>query len=347
MQIKIIDTKFDQKIWNEIVSHPLQSWEWGEARKKMGIGVLRIVEFSSVETRHASSLQNAYQITFHRIPFTNFKIGYLPRSNFPTKQVLEFLYDYGRKNNVVFIKIEPYEEKSKVKSQKSKVLEIRNWKLDISQSPHPLFPSWTQILDLTKSEDQLLKNMHHKTRYNIRLAKKKGVVVKEMSNNEGFNIFAKLYFETCRRQKYFGHNQQYHKIVWKNLKNKISHILIAYYRDIPLAAYQLFYFKDVLYYVYGGTSDQHKNLMASNLLMWEAILLGKKIGAKRLDMWGSLSPDYNPNDPWAGFTRFKQGYGGKFVEFVGSYDLVINPSLYQVYNITYKLRNFFLSLKHV
>jgi len=305
-----------------MTNHLLQSVFWGEARKKMGIETLRIVYG-----------KNAFQLTFHKIPFTNYKIGYLPRSAMPSKKVLNELYDYGKKNQVIFIKIEPYEEKSKVKSKK------------LTESKHPLFPKWTQILDLSRSEEELLKSFHHKTRYNIRLAEKKGVVVKEESNDNGFETFARLYFETTKRQKYFGHDYHYHKIIWDNLKGKISHILVAYYNNIPLAAYELFYLDGIIYYVYGGTSEQYRNLMASNLLMWEAIKLGKRLGAKKFDMWGSLPPNYDPIHPWSGFTRFKQGYGTKFVKMAGSYDLMINPLLYKLYNLIYFLREFYLKLK--
>lgn len=308
--------------------HPLQSVAWGEARKKMGIETLRITDG-----------KNTFQLTFHKIPYTNYKIGYLPRSVMPSKKILNELYNYGKKNNVIFIKIEPYSPS--VIPSEARDLAKRN----LVKSSHPLFPTWTQILDLTKSEDELLKSFHHKTRYNIRLAEKKGVVVKEESNDKGFEAFAKLYFETTKRQKYFGHDYRYHKIVWDNLKAKISHILIAYYNNIPLAAYELFYLDGIIYYVYGGTSELHRNLMASNLLMWEAIKLGKKLGAKKLDMWGSLPPNYDPKHSWAGFTRFKEGYGTKFVEFIGSYDLVINPFFYKLYNLLYSLRKIYLRFK--
>ena len=298
--------------------HPLQSEAWVNARKQMGI------ETVSLE---------GYLLTLHKIPFTDFKIGYLPRSKMPNKKVLQELYEFGKKNKLIFIKIEPYEEKSKIKNQK------------LIKSKHPLFPAWTQVLDLNKSEEDLLKSFHPKTRYNIRLAEKKGVTVCEESNSSGFEKFSKLYFETTKRQKYFGHDYQYHKTVWNNLKNEISHILIAYYNDIPLAAYQLWYLDGVIYYVYGGTSELHRNLMASNLLMWEAIKLGKKLGAEKFDMWGSLGPNYDANDPWSGFTRFKEGYATKFMEFVGSYDLVINPLLYKIYNLVYSLREVYLRFK--
>ncbi|MFN4212806.1 MAG: lipid II:glycine glycyltransferase FemX, partial [Microgenomates group bacterium] len=236
------------------------------------------------------------------------------------------------------IKIEPFEEISNIQYRISNIL---------IKSPHPLFPQWTQILDINKSQEELLKNMHPKTRYNIRLAQKKGVTVMEMSDERGFEIFSKLYFETCKRQKYFGHNLKYHQIVWDNLKEKIAHILIAFYKNQPLAAYQIWIFKDTAYYVYGGSSQQHKNLMASNLLMWEVIKFAQKKGVKEFDMWGSLPPDYSLNHPWAGFTRFKQGYGGKFVEMVGSFDLVVNKELFRFYNLAYRLRNAYFVIRRL
>ncbi len=327
--IKIIPDDFPISEYNKLVLHPLQTWEWGEARKKTGVEVLRLGEYEN------NQLTNVFQLTFHKIPKTNLRVGYLPRSVFPTKDVLDFLYDYAKKNKIIFIKIEPYVEKSKLHPTPN----------TLHSSNHPLFPTWTQILNLNKSEEELLKSFHHKTRYNIRLAEKKGVIIKEMSNDKGFEIFSKLYFETCKRQKYFGHTPKYHKIVWDNFKKNIAHILIAFYNNVPLAAYELFYFKNILYYPYGGTSLEHRNLMASNLLMWEAIKLGKKLGAQKFDMWGSLAPNYDANNSWSGFTRFKEGYGTKFTEFVGSYDLVINPFVYQLYNFSYKIREYYLGFK--
>ncbi len=331
MKVKIIENNFSD--YDKKAIHPLQSWQWGEARKKMGIEVLRVVEYNQ------DKLKNVFQLTFHKIPLTFYKIGYLPRSVFPSKAVLEFLQDYGKKNKIIFIKIEPYIEKSQFPSAS------RRTNFQFLKSKHPLFPEWTQIIDLTKSEEELLKNMHSKTRYNIRLAEKKGVVVKEMSDDKGFEIFSKLYFKTCERQKYFGHTKKYHQIIWNFLKKDVAHILIAFYNDIPLAAYELFYFGDRFYYPYGGSSTEYRNFMATNLIMWEAIKLGKKLGAKKYDMWGSLPPKYDLKNPWSGFTRFKEGYGGSFVHLVGSFDLVINPIYYQTYNILYLLRQMFLKLK--
>src|SRR3989344_385124 len=322
MKIILISDDFNCNLFNQKALHPLQSWEWGEARKKMGIEVFRMGEFEG------NALVNVYQPTFHTVPYTHWKIGYLPRSVFPSDATLQFLTQYSKKNHVIFVKIEPYERKLKIKTNKY-----------LHLSPHPLFPTWNQILDLTQSEDELLKNMHPKTRYNINLAQKKGITIKEMTNKEGFEIFVRLYFETCKRQKYLGHNKTYHQMIFETLHTSIAHILIAFYKNIPLAAYEVFIFNDVLYYPYGGSSEVYRNLMPSNLLMWEAIKFSKQRGAKRFDMWGSLPHQYNSKNPWSGFTRFKEGYGGQFVEYVGSYDLVNNNFLYQLYNKLYILRN--------
>jgi len=332
MKIQIVGDNFDKKQYNNLAIHPLQSWQWGEARKKMGIQVLRIGEYTN------NQITNVYQITFHKIPYTNYKIGYLPRSRFPSKAVLNYLLDYSKKNNVAFIKIEPYITNSEFIIHNSELLR---------KSPHPLFPDWTIILDLDKSEDELLKNMKSKTRYNIRLAQKKGVVVKEESNKKGFEIFCRLYFETCKRQNYKGHNPLYHKIIWETLKKDLAHIVIAYHQNTPLAAYELFLFNNTFYYPYGGTSEEMRNLMASNIIMWEAIRLGKNLGADKFDMWGSLPPIYPQNHPWAGFTRFKEGYSGRFIQMAGSFDLIVNPLMYKLYDFTYSLRELYLKLNLV
>ena len=358
MKIRIISEQFNKKLYDAKSVHPLQSWDWGQARQKMGIEVLRLGEFNKDQPI------NVFQLTFHKIPYTPFTIGYVPRSVIPSENVLSVITEQGRIRKALFIKIEPYVIKSEIQNPKSKSnpkSKVPNFKRPISTSsngsfanfnqfqqvstisPHPLFPAWTQILDLTKSEDDLMKNMHPKTRYNIRLAGKKGVFVKEMTTREGFDIFSKLYFETCQRQGYRGHTLNYHKIIFETLKNQISHLLIAFYNDkgkiTPLSAFELFTFNDVCYYPYGGSTTEYRNLMAANLLMWEAILFAKRNDCRNFDMWGSLPPDYDRDSPWGGFTRFKEGYGGQFVEFIGSYDLIVNPILYSLYNQIYKIRS--------
>jgi lipid II:glycine glycyltransferase (peptidoglycan interpeptide bridge formation enzyme) len=143
--------------------------------------------------------------------------------------------------------------------------------------------------------------------------------------------------------------------MWETLKtdnqnleklNKLTaHLFTAEYEKKILTTWILFVFHDTLYYPYGASSSENRNVMASNLIMWEAIQFGKKIGLKKFDMWGALGPNPDPHDPWMGFHKFKEGYGATLTEFVGSYDLLINPSLYKIYKLADKLRWVYLRLK--
>ncbi|OGH21361.1 MAG: hypothetical protein A2958_00990 [Candidatus Levybacteria bacterium RIFCSPLOWO2_01_FULL_38_13] len=333
--------------FNKNVNHPLQSYEWGKFREKTGIKVIRGGDF---------------QLTIHKIPYLPWTIGYLPKGKLPDKKLVEELKKIGKENHCILIQLEPNVEK------------ISNLKFQISNlgmvpAAHPLFTKYTFILDLTKSEDELLKVMHPKTRYNIKVALKHGVEVIEYDSDEAFKAYLKLTEETTRRQKFYAHTQDYHKKMWEILKSEngksmindkwkmenfnrlTAYLLLAKYRKtknkkpITLVAWILFTFKDTLYYPYGASSTEHRETMASNLMMWETIRFGKKLGLAKFDMWGALGSDPDPKDPWYGFNKFKQGYGGKPVEFVGSYDLVINPVLYNLYKVANKIRWAILKFK--
>ena len=325
----------------DLSTHPLQSFEWGSFREKTGIRVTRI---------------NGVQMTVHRIPHTGFAIGYVPKGPLPTKTMISDLKKIGIQEKCIFIQLEP-----NVITSENVRLGIKN--LGLVPASRPLFTKYTFILDLTKSEQELLSGMHSKTRYNIRVALKHGVQIVQDESEETFETYLKLTEETTKRQGFYAHTQKYHRLMWETLRNKkskinsalqnqnldtdklTSHLFLAKLKDQVLAAWILFVYKDTLYYPYGSSSSLNREAMASNLMMWEAIKFGKKLGLKKFDMWGALSNNPDKNDSWYGFHRFKQGYGPEHVEFVGSFDLVINPILYAIYKILDKIRWAFLRIK--
>ncbi len=314
------------KDFNKHANHPLAAFEWGQFREKTRLKVIRGKDF---------------QLTIHKIPHTPFTIGYLPKGNLPTKKLIEELKKIGKDNNSIFIQLEPNILRSTLSSQLST--------LNLVPAAHPLFTKYTFVIDLTKSGDELLKAMHQKTRYNIKVAEKHGVKIIEDNSDEAFKAYLKLTNETTKRQRFYAHTQAYHKLMWQTLRPKTNeltaHLLLAKYKNQVLVAWILFVFKDTLYYPYGASSDQYRETMASNLIMWEAIKFGKKLGLVKFDMWGALGPNPESKDPWYGFHKFKQGYGAELVEFIGSYDLIINPILYNFYKIGDKLRWFLLHFK--
>ncbi len=338
----IVDiSEHNKKEYDSVVTHPLQSYAWGEFRKKTGVKVIRR-GFSK-----NNKLVDGLTLTIHKVPKTKFTIGYLPKGNLPTKEVLEELKKIGKEENCIFIQLEP----NILSSQK---LEARSQKLKTSF--HPLFTKFTFILDISKSEEELMKSFHSKTRYNIRVAEKHNVKVEERNSQEAFSQYLKLTEETTTRQKFFAHTPSYHTKMWETLRQETgelsAHLLTAVYKseetgnkDVTLASWILFVFHDYLYYPYGASSTKFRNVMASNLIMWEAIKFGKKRGLKYFDMWGALGNPPDIKDPWYGFHKFKEGYGATHTEFAGSFDLVINPTLYQLYKVADKARWAFLRIK--
>jgi len=212
--------------------------------------------------------------------------------------------------------------------------------MNLARAPKDTFAKYNVLLDLFPSEEELFKNFKEKTRYNVRLAQKHGVIVNESSD---ISIFLKLNRETAKRQGFYIHPDIYYKTMFDVLsKAGLAKFLVASLDKEPLASWILISYKGVLYYPYGGSSDKHREVMASNLLMWEAIKLGKNLGCKIFDMWGATNDE---KDPWWGFTRFKLGYGGELVKYEDSLDLVIRPSIYKIFNVSYKIFWFFLRLK--
>ena len=317
----------EKDIFNRAARHPLQSWEWGEFRKQTGVALTRLVE------ERDGKIRNVYQITWHRIPKTPFCIGYCPKSALPSAEALKSIEKEAQKRRIIFVKFEPSEKAGGEITEKIKALQ----KGADFREGKALFTKYSLWLDLTLSEEELLAKMHPKTRYNVRLAQKKGVEVIE--DPDGFEDYWRLTEETTRRQGFYSHTKNYHRKMWKEMHDSgMGHLLKAVYQGEVLTTWILFVLNGVLYYPYGASSSTQREVMASNLMMWEAIRLGKKHKCGLFDMWGSLGPEPDEKDPWYGFHRFKQGYGPELIEFVGTYDLVVNPGLYRVYGALDKVR---------
>lgn len=306
----------EREKFNKLALHPLQSWEWGEFRKSTGVKVIRYGIYKN------GRLAEPLQITIHSIPHTGWTIGYLPKGYLPTKEQVMILRRVAKENGCIYVKVEPKAEKAK----------------DIAKlgfvSGRPLFTKYNFVLDVTPSEEELLKAMKQKTRYNIRVAEKKGVTVELDDSPTALNRYLALTEETTKRQKFYAHSRDYHQKMWESLHPAgIAHLLVAKYRGEVITTWILFKFGDTLYYPYGASTREYREVMANNLVMWEAIKLAKSWGLKYLDMWGALGPTPNPRDPWFGFHTFKAGYGAKQVEYVGTWDYVARPALYRIYRL--------------
>lgn len=317
----------ERPLYNKVVQHPMQSWEWGEFRKKTGLTVERIGVFEG------STLVSAFQLTFHPIPHIGKTAGYFPKGIMPDEEQLDVLRQLGKKHNALFIKLEP--NVAQTVGTPSGHDQIARFLVENGAVPgRPLFTKYTFQLDLTKSVDTLFNNLKSKTRYNVNVAIKKGVEIYENSTAEGMEQYIEILEETTKRQGFYAHSPSYFRMLWGTLGNSgMLRIFSAVYNGQILVSWIMFVFNGKLYYPYGASRAVHRDVMASNLMMWEMIQFGKNNDCEVFDMWGSLGPEPNSKDPWYGFHRFKEGYGGKLVEFIGTYDLVLNPLLYKVFRV--------------
>lgn len=336
----------EKDTYNNLVHHIVQSWAWGQTKEVLGKETHRYGIFNDY-----GEIKDAYQVSIHPLPspLSSWNIGYLPKGPLPNKEMIEALIQFGQKKNIIFFKVEPFVGADL--SQPDQVEQLKQTKSYLS-TLHPqmissssLFTPYNFVLDLTKSDEEIKANMHPKTRYNINIAQKKGVTVKVHTDDQAFETFITRYFETCNRNGFYGHDKHYHQVVWQTLRQyDMARILIGYYNDIPLTTWMLFNFHDTLYYPYGGSTIKHREVMASNLVAYEAINLGRQLGCTTFDLWGALGPNADSSDSFYGFHRFKSGYGPQHIEYAGSYDIIVNNAHYQLFLKLEKYRKKALTL---
>lgn len=310
-------------------THIVQTDEWGRFKSQFGTKAVRVGDI---------------QYTIHKIPHTNFNYAYAPKIN--TKKIdWNELINSLRKNKCFVLNLDVPNVLKNSEEEEKFLMDLEKSKLNIKKSTKNTFTKNNVLLDLKPSEEDLLSNMHSKHRYNIRLAEKRGVLIRYARTEKDFNIFMELLEETAKRQNFLIHPRKYYKTLWELFApRQMAEILIAEYAEEVLATWMLFVYENTLYYPYGGSTSKHRNVFASNLIGWEAIKYGKKRGCELFDMWGACKDLDNTKDPEWGFTNFKLKFGGKYVEYTDSYDLILNKALYYGFSISYPKAIAFLKL---
>jgi len=271
------------------------------------------------------------------------------------QQVLRILFEkvhqIAKENKSLLFRIDPnvivdLGEIQKDIWKESFVVDEKNlWKqsfesLGLKRSEREVQPVHTIMLDLSKSEEELLKNMHQKTRYNIRLAKKKGVEVVESDDAQAF---FKLLQQTTTRQKFGAYPVKYFQDI---LKLDNTKLYLAKYQGKDIAGILCTYYKNTATYLFGASSDEFRNVMAPHLLQWTAIKDAKENGFEFYDFWGAARKDskIKQEKSWIGITRFKQGFDQDqpIFGYLGAYSYTYRPIVLKIWNFVYSTYRFFL-----
>ncbi len=308
-------------------AHLLQTIEWGDLKSHFGWKAVRIING-----------QSGAQILFRQLP-GGFSIAYIPKG--PLGYDLELFEEIDqvcRSNKSIFLKVEPNEWEP---WKSEGIFHSPGW-----QAARPIQPRRTVMVNLDGAEEEILSRMKQKTRYNIRLAEKKDVVVKTTSNVEEFHSLA---LQTAERDAFGVHSLNYYQRVY-DLFHPAGEceLFTAYYNEQPLASIFAIRHGKFAYYMYGASSDVERNRMPTYLIQWEAMKWAKSKGCLWYDLWGIPDMDdealeqsflkRHSHDGLWGVYRFKRGFGGDTWRSTGAWDRVYNQPLYWFYQQYLKLR---------
>jgi len=310
--------------WNRFLqkhpnAHLLQTGEWGELKSGFGWEPVRIVNG-----------EEGVQILFRKLPL-GFTIGYIPKPVISNQSISEQFWEeideMCRRHRAIFLKLEP----------DSWNFEFILYLPSFILSKHNIQPPRTMIIDLSGNEEEILARMKQKTRYNIRLAMKKGVTVRAWDDVESFH---KMMLVTGDRDRFGVHSLEYYRCAYELFHpTGMCELLVAEYEGRPLAALMVLARGRRAWYFYGASTDEERNRMPTYLLQWEAVKWAKARGCEEYDLWGVPDEDEatleanfeNRQDGLWGVYRFKRGFGGELKRVAQALDRVYNPLLHWAY----------------
>lgn len=322
----------------------LQTVEWAKIKEKYGWQAIpsEWLDEHGITVAMASILKKQVNLKGFGLPLSILYIPKGPVLDWDNKQLAEkVLLDIkqlAKKENAIFVKIDPDIIINTFPNSDTSAGATEH-QTDIS---HYVFhDEWqfsqdqiqfrnTITIDLTKDEETLLADMKQKTRYNIRLAGRKGVIIRE-GNHLDFPMLYRMYAQTSLRDGFIIRHEKYYRDVWQSFfHQEMLTPLIAEYEGVAIAGLMLFHFDRTAYYIYGMSTNEHRNMMPTYMLQWAAIQKAKSLGCKIYDLWGAPN-DINESDPMWGVYRFKIGLGGQTVCTAGAHDYVARPFWYYLY----------------
>lgn len=251
------------------------------------------------------------------------------------KQLTDGAKELAKKYKAIVLKVEPDIE-SKDQVFRDLVTNL-GYKIkdDAKDFKDEIQPRYVFRLDIKgKTEEEIMAGFKQKWRYNIRLATKKGVVIKE-GTREDLKDFHKIMVETGSRDGFIVRSLEYFEKMYDELAPNHMKLLMAYYEDKPISGVIPIFYGNKTWYLYGASSNSHRNLMPNYLLQWEMI---KMAIARHDDIYDfrGVSGVVDENHPQYGLYRFKQGFGATFTEFIGEIYIPFKPITYKLYKFSEK-----------
>ena len=328
----------DAAAWDSFVAgsahgHLLQTSRWGALKKRFGWEVERVV------LTDGDAIVAGAQVLYRSLLF-GLTLAYVPMGPLvdwddekAVRTLLSALRQAAQRRGAFGLKLEPSLLDDPTLARR---LEGHGFRA----SPHTVQPRCTLVADLTPSLDEILARMKPKTRYNIRLARRKEVVVREGIEAD-LPCFHQLMQLTGRRDGFPIYSKEYYEAIYRLfVPAGLAKVFLASYRGEVLAGLMAFALGRRAWYLYGASSNEHRDRMPNYLLQWEAMRWAKEKGCLTYDLWGIPDEDQDvlerefPKrcDGLWGVYRFKRGFGVRLVRHLGAYDDVYLYPLYWLYN---------------
>lgn len=301
----------------------LQTWQWGEILRAEGQEILR-VGVSAPTGKGEEKILAAATLIKQKLR-SGYFYWYAPRGPIlkPTaaisaQAIAQFLFTEIKKldNKAVFLRIEPKINLTPEEFTLKKTIDLQ--------------PAKTLVLDLFLEEEELLSAMGQKTRYNIRLAEKKGIKIIAGSATD-FPSLWRLLNLTGERDGFRIHGASHYEKMLAAPSDFIK-LFFAQYEGKIIAAGLFCFWGNRATYLHGASDNEFRSVMAPYLLQWAVIKEARAAGFSTYDFYGI------DEKKWPGVTRFKLGFGGQQQEYPGTYDLIFKPALYETYNWVRKLK---------
>ncbi|MBL7036514.1 peptidoglycan bridge formation glycyltransferase FemA/FemB family protein [Candidatus Microgenomates bacterium] len=324
----------NKKVWETFVLSKkpqtfLQSWNWGEVNENLGEEIIRLGFYKNNVLVGICLLikQNAKRGPHFLIPAG-------PLMDWEDENLAKFfkksVYDLAKKSKVWFVRIRPEILDNKKKNNPLRGKELFR-KLGMKQAPMHLHAENTWILDISKSEDELLSEMRKTTRYLIRKSLKYDLTIEVSKDPKLSETLFNLQKETALRHKFVGFSEKLFKSEIKVFSiDKQAEVFLVKKAKEALAIAIIIFYGDSAYYHFSGSTSKYREIPFSYRLQWEIIKHAKRRGIKFYNFWG-IAPNDNPKHRFAGVTLFKTGFGGERIDWFPAHDLVINPLYYFTY----------------
>jgi lipid II:glycine glycyltransferase (peptidoglycan interpeptide bridge formation enzyme) len=339
MKARILD-KSEENLWDEFIAqHPLstihQTTSWAHFQQKIPsrgkYWIIVLQENSKIIGGtlliHYSLPKGYCWLYAARGPLINY--GTKEKSQEQMDLLLSSIKPLAKEQNAIFLRIDP-----PIKKQSHPPI-FKNF-----HAAHTGFqPEHTLILDLTESEEAILKQMKPKGRYNIRLATKKHVEIYEANPrdkntfNSDLDDFYELLRQTTARDEFSAHNKDYYQTMLQTLIPANSAALyLAKYNNKTIAGIIITFNKETATYYYGASGNEYRNVMAPYLLQWHAMKKAKAKHYKHYDFFG-IAPSQAKNHSWKGVTQFKKKFGGAQISYQPPQEFAFKKLLYAIYRI--------------